>query len=781
MSENILSLNFRENEVLFKVKEIKGGADKVSKSYRSDIEVNIYGADTESVLYEDSEGLIYEPQCSTVSDPFNGDYIIWHKPRSAALYDLLKFFLKNYGPTEFKNGNKKCIIYYHNLEYDWLQLVKQVKDLLTLSKTGIYKANKWRQKNLEEPEENKDYFIGALEDNFIFLRDNALFVGSAPHFTFRIHKTERLFFDITFMDTFSFFKGSLESVAKELKLPLEKQERQKDLGKIDYRLSPDDYWRKIEFEHYAKSDAKITRLAGESIREIHKMAGLLKFRVSSPSFAIQMLFKQLKPFNTVLNGIHHVEIMNSILSTYRGGRTGGITHGKVPDLSVLDFASSYPAAMLSLPSFSPSMKYIKVEDKEALADTEGIIKEIIKNPNCFITLDGEEKDSQYPALIAHNKRTKKLTPIFGKFENIPTTGYEFLCGYKSGSLSITQIREITFLVDTEPDIQKPFADFARLAFKGKQESEKGSILYTMWKLVLNGAYGKLIESRKKVIASVEHEQDLIPYMPQMEQEFHAMFYDEYLRCMRDGLEWEKVYLELYDTVMQNFPREQLKYCAFADINIGGKDFGSYAVPGAASLITGIARARLRALMKCTAALYWDTDSVFIENLQMENLEKQLKKGSEWLPKNVVPLLLGSELGQIDCELLNGTGYLAGTKRYYIVKEWHTDITINKKFKTEFILYKKKIKSAIHGLPSLPKEEIERMITYLATNEGIGEYFAKEKPLKGKEAPNNRLIGAFIAKEKAIRSLYNRDDRLHWDFDTKNNRYNGHVIEWEKFL
>lgn len=764
-----LTLKFRENEVSFTVKEIKGGQDKISKSYRSDIDVNIYGADTESVLYEIDKKKRYEPQCSTISDPIGNDNIIWHKPFGKALNDLIEFFLVNYAEEEMSNGNKKCLFYYHNLEYDWLQLIKEIKDLLTMTKTGIYKANKFRDKDDINHDEDKDYFLGKFKNYYLFLRDRALFVGSAPHFTLRVMKSKNKFFDITFLDTYSFFKGTLENVAKELKLTVQKMERQEDLGKIDYRLIPDTNKRKIEFVKYAKLDSRITQNAGEAIRELHKEAGMKKFRVSSPSFAIQFLYKQLEDNNSIINGVNHEGIMNLILDTYRGGRTGGIAHGKINNVSVLDFASSYPTAMLSIPSFSKTMRYVNITD-EMLEDTAGIIAEIQNNPNCFIRFDGRETDKHYPSIIANNKITKKLTPVYGKFTNIATTGYEFLCGYKSGTLTAHKFNEVVFLIDTKTDVQYPFRDFAYTAYKGKQDSEKGSILYVMWKLVLNGAYGKLIESRKKVKVSVEHEEDLIPYIEGQKQVFSILFYDEYIRAMRDGKNWNEVYLGLYDDILESVDYSELKFMAFGDIEIGGKEFGSYAVPAGASLITGIARARLRALMKCTDALYWDTDSVFIPNLDLKKLPAQLKKGTKWLTDNVVPLQLGENLGDIDIEMLNGTGYLAGTKRYYLSKV--TD-KIDPKTGENIV----KIKKAIHGLPALPKDEIERMIKYLATNVGVGSYHAKAKPLKAKEAPSADLIGAFIEKEKAINSLYKKDDRLDWKYSDSLNMYTGIIREW----
>jgi hypothetical protein len=227
---------------------------------------------------------------------------------------------------------------------------------------------------------------------------------------------------------------------------------------------------------------------------------------------------------------------------------------------------------------------------------------------------------------------------------------------------------------------------------------------------------------------------------------------------------------LYDDILESVDYKDLKFMAFGDIEIGGKEFGSYAVPAGASLITGIARARLRALMKCTDALYWDTDSVFIPNLDLKKLPTQLKKGTKWLTDNVVPLQLGENLGDIDIEMLNGTGYLAGTKRYYLSKATGTyDIKTRKEIF--------KIKKAIHGLPALPKDEIERMIKYLATNVGKGSYHAKAKPLKAKEAPSADLIGAFIEKEKAINSLYKKDDRLEWKYSETLNMYTGIIREW----
>jgi hypothetical protein len=258
-------------------------------------------------------------------------------------------FLKTYFDDLSEHGNHH-FIYFHNLEYDWLQLVKNDPLFLELARIGV------------SPGEDMDLF--RFDGFRIKLKKNALFAGSAPHLKLRIEQgsnKNRKGFTLYIFDTFSFFPSSLAKLAKDLKMSVEKMERQDTLGKVDFRAIPDEDEEKIYFEKYAKIDSRVTQLAGEKIRDLHRAEGMTKIRASAPAYAIASLFHGMTDEQVIRTGVNHQGIMQLILDTYRGGRTGGIHHGRVDNISVLDFHSSYPASMLSLPSFNADMQYIQME------------------------------------------------------------------------------------------------------------------------------------------------------------------------------------------------------------------------------------------------------------------------------------------------------------------------------------------------------------------------------------------------------------------------------------
>jgi DNA polymerase elongation subunit (family B) len=158
-------------------------------------------------------------------------------------------------------------------------------------------------------------------------------------------------------------------------------------------------------------------------------------------------------------------------------------------------------------------------------------------------------------------------------------------------------------------------------------------------------------------------------------------------------------------------------------------------------------------MKCLNALYWDTDSVFIEGtFTDEEINEKLKRCSDWLPSNVVPVIVGDELGMLDCEMKNGKGYLAGTKRYYL-QQFNEDGTPTLDKKGNEI---KKV--ATHGIPALGKDRAGDVIKNLAT--GFNAFYeSKPKPMKAKESKSKDEIGSF--KSKSYEPKFQLDERLEW--------------------
>jgi hypothetical protein len=713
-------LNWRGSEYEFTPRTMDGGQDKESKN--SNIDGLIFGADTESVQLEGR----YEPQCFTLASE-KGTHLKYIPENDFALKSFIEFFLDVYSDDLFTHEVKHSFLYFHNLNYDWLQLIKTNNRLLELARVGV------------SPSEPLPLFVLNCnrEEYTVTIDKNVIFIGSAPQVRLKVTRgnTKRTKQTITIHihDTGSFFPATLASLGENL--GYNKLERQEDLGQIDYRNMEqcDD---KDYFEEYAKIDAEVTRRVAEQIRELHRMAHMTKIRASSPNYAINLLYHGMDEWDSIVSGVHDPHIMQLILDTYRGGRTGGIVHGEVKNISVLDFHSSYPASMLSLPSFNPNMQYIRLDD----LSLETIVPLLEETGNAFLRVSGIETDWKYPSLLT--TINEKLTPIFGAFENIATTGYELLVGIKSGGIQDLVIHECILLLDLDDEPKLPFQDFANSAYIRKNNAAKKSPEYASAKLALNSSYGKLIESRSQSLIGIEHGKDHLPFIEGMETEFANHYYASYLQMIEDEGDYEDWYDETLDEIMKNFPdQEDMPVKRFEELNVSGNIYGRYVVPAAASLITACSRARLTCAMKCLDALYWDTDSVFIHgSYSIEEINLKLERCKDWLPPNVVPVTIGDALGMLDMEMEKGRGYLAGTKRYYL-----TDPEGN-------------IKRATHGIPALQKSECERVIRDLATGSNT-DYMSKARPKRAKESKRQEDIGSF--EQKAYMPNFRLDTRLEW--------------------
>lgn len=732
-----MKIQWRGDEYDFFPRDIQIDHDRPNKN--STIYSPICGADTESVDMGDR----YEPQCFQVSTPW-GDELLYLPERAVGLehfLDFLMMFEDNILLHKHSGAmvNRHLLMYFHNLEYDWLQLVKFHPVLLEMAKIGFGPA---------EP-----YEIMKMNGRKIILQKSALFVGNAPHFTIRIRKNQDTYFDIHFRDTWSYFPTSLEKASKDLKLPVMKKERADDLGRIDYRQFDPKDPKRIEFEDYSLTDAVATRLLAERIRELHDEQDMTKIRVSGPSFAISSLYHQMEQGDILKTGVWDEAIMQLIFDTYRGGRTGGIVHGRVENISVFDFHSSYPASMVSLPSFGEKTEYIPIED----LSPENVLYLINEVPSCFLRIDGIEHDAKYPGLIT--TKEDKLTPVYGEVKNLATTGIELAVAINSGTFELLKVHEMVVVADLEEDVELPFRKFAETAYQRKAEAEKGSAEYLSAKIELNSAYGKLIESRHETMIGARDGACMLPYAPGMEKPFADYYYQKYLDALGQGKSFFDDFDNFMDEVYATFEaiyndergpsdkdfsavwRDDWERIRFGAMSISGRTYGKHVNPAAASLITATSRARLCAVMKALDAIYWDTDSVFVQDYDPATAAEKLKEASGWLPKGVLPLTIGEGLGELDLEIHGATGYLAGTKRYYLTDG-------------------ENVKKAIHGIPALPYEKVEEVIQFLATDpEGAYSYESKTKPLKAKEAGSPERIGKFEAG--LYEPMFQLDERLDW--------------------
>lgn len=769
--ERSMLLDWRGKEYTY-----TSGVVRWNEDTRIDTKMPICGLDTESTrrggtgiarIDEELPDDVYECQCITWSTPSNNG-IRWIAPGEcpilAAVYELSGEFVN------WAHHKHTWFVYVHNLGYDTPQLFKGRPDLMSFARTGAYDNAKLKDK----PKPRKqgryaaEYFIERIRGRDCFLRNRALFTGTAPHFTIRCYRNRKDYTDITFLDSGSFFRGSLGAIAEDLKLPVLKRERQADIGLKDYRLIAEDDPLKLDFTEYAIDDAVIVKGIGQKIVDLHEAAEFTKIRTSSPGFAHSYFTRQLGELSTVVfSGSIRREDMALILESYGGGRTGGYYHGPVRNLNVVDFASSYPASMTSLPTFGPGMKYRRLKGKEL--EWRNVWEWLRDFPCAFLRVDGIESDGKYPSLITLN--AGKLTPVYGAFEGIATTGPEVYCGAMSGTLKITRVVECIICYDTE-EKPSPFKQFAEAAYEQKKNSPKGSVSYILAKLLLNSAYGKWIQSTKPQLLGTDAEEFICSYPAGDEHNYGKFYLEVYATAQANGKDTLEELQEARSEILAGAYDLGLKIESkpLNKMDTTKKEFAPSAIPPAAALVTAISRARLRALIKCTGAVYWDTDSAFIIDKTPEEIEACFALGSKWIAPGLVPLRWGNELGEIDLELTGGIGYLAGTKRY------HLEGTDDKG--------KEKMKQAIHGIVNMysprVKDKVKRryaeaVIRNLATGKD-SRYRTKPSPRKAK-GTRDEHVGRF--ESHSVAPNFKLDERMNWERAEGSLHWIGTMKLWEE--
>lgn len=689
-----------------------------------------------------------EPITYQVSGP-DGEWLGWLAPNETAIESIIDALETRY--HDLLTEHKIIFMWCHNLLFDWGQMVKNRADLMVLLRTGI---------GCDSPIKICDLSGGGSA----WLRKGGLFEGTSPFFEIEIRWTKRNKAIIKWRDTYSYFPASLERLGEMLQLPSLKLARPDELGTVDYRLLPDTDIRKQSFVAYGLRDPLTTKLVAEQIRLLHEQVSIRKIRVSAPSYAIAYLLHTTKRGTEFVTGPDDPAIMQLVVDCYAGGRTGGIHHGPVSNMGVYDFHSSYPASMTTLPSFSPTMEYLPINPKEY---TAADLVELIDTVPCFLRVSGIETDTRYPALIQNINNN--LTPVSGVFRDVPTTGIELATGIKSGTIIDWNISELVVLLETDDNAPRPFRDFAISAYDRKQNSEKASPDYTSAKLVLNSSYGKLIESRSETHIAGDDDGIMVPVDSSEINKWANMYFSDYVAAQLEqpGCDYYERIKNDLEAMADTIPESKLVWMALGMLNLQKLEYGRYAIPAAAALITATSRARLRVAMRGLGALYWDTDSVFVVNMPSDAAER-LAAESLTLPGYAQPVTIGDKLGELGSEIENAHGYLAGVKRYWL---WDGSMTENKKTGK---LEKDNIKSAIHGLAGLPWEQRETALRQLATGAGM-TYESRARPVTPKSAKNADALGRFESRE--YEPEFRLDPRLSWEY--VDGAYYGHVLPWER--
>lgn len=747
-----MKLNYRGNDYTFWGRELLPG--------KPGSITNIINAfDTESVRTTKA----WECQLISYSHP-GGECHKFVDPNEIPLLILFNIiFSINPRTNAPKKEQPVYYVYAHNLEYDWSQLIKNCPALYELTRTG----------QVVKPLTLK---LGGYEIKFV----RGVFQGSSPFLSLEINK-DGTGATLELRDTAGFYKTSLAKLAKTFNIP--DKLTSKDLGQIDFRNVPDTDPDKKLFIDYVERDAYITRMVAEEIRKLHLLFNFNKLKVSGPAFAAAGLVSEVPQDQAIITNKGNKVALQLALDAYRGGRTGGVYHGPVKDMWVYDIHSSYPAAMRSLPSFSTMTEVITRDDKDGPIKHAWAMAMLKEYPCTLLRISGEETDPKYPTLVT-TLPDGKLCPVYGKFENLATTGPEVLAGIMTGGLTNVTFHQVIIYFDRK-GATSPFKNFVDKAYELKANSEKDSPPYTAAKLLLNSGYGKLIESHKGIKARLKENVTVFICEPtelekkskkNIKHEQAQMYYRMYIDALSKGQPPGAVINHYTKSMINAGLFKKGEWVPINDLQLNDHEFGFYVTPPAAALVTGIARARLYLGIKYCQALYWDTDSIFTPKhpKEVERILAAIPAGA--LPAGVIPVTFGPGLGEYGIDLPAANGYLSGVKRYHLTHKKYNWPTNDAPQPQEPVT--EKVKMAIHGMPNMPKEKSLLAIKALATG---ADFSYKEKPSPiGVKSASLDMAGVFLNEEELsqVESKFFLDMRLKWEGDGP---WSGEVIPYLEIM
>lgn len=172
---------------------------------------------------------------------------------------------------------------------------------------------------------------------------------------------------------------------------------------------------------------------------------------------------------------------------YYGGRSFAIRPGVHEGLQVIDLVSAYAAALAGLPDpVTVAMEAVKPSrdfDVRAWRGLYGVLE-----------VDGESTDDAAPPFRVHED--ERLRYIAGKFERECLTIPEIVIGVLRGALRIDRIRGGVVMRRSKHNDRSYYLAGIREFFQLKESNTKGTPLYSVGKLLLNGGYGKLYECNR---------------------------------------------------------------------------------------------------------------------------------------------------------------------------------------------------------------------------------------------------------------------------------------------
>lgn len=274
-------------------------------------------------------------------------------------------------------------------------------------------------------------------------------------------------------DSWSFTQASLERSLKMMGIDARKLKKPKNLGKIDYRkLAPDDPER-LEFEEYGIVDAVSEYKLGCRIIDYHREYKV-RPSISLPQFAARVFRHHFfKPDETI--PFPPQGVVEAAELSYHGGKNWADDDCPkvVEDAYEVDISSAYPYAMKQIPQM------IRGDYARAREYEEGI-------PGVY-KISGRDR-GRYPLIFDHD-----FKPIRGVFEDVWVTSYELDRAVAYGNVDF-KVRDGWVWVPDPKYKHNPLVEYVDHFYKLKEQTPKDDPNYYFYKIMLNGLYGKFLQT-----------------------------------------------------------------------------------------------------------------------------------------------------------------------------------------------------------------------------------------------------------------------------------------------
>lgn len=522
------------------------------------------------------------------------------------------------------------LLTFYNLEYDVQRLFNPNSKFFDLARINVEGSK-------------------CIVDGYEIENVHMVLSGSAPHFTIILRKNGRIL-KVFAIDLWGYLKNGLGVSAQALgiveKLPVDKEYFHIPLEQLTSEQLE-------ELRTYAKRDAFITRKLYLTLLDflIHFSPNVITKKgilpPSAPAASARIAFGNMETDTLHQAPKRAVEIA---LGAYNGGLVFSRVRGRVENILVGDRNSAYPTMMTLLPNPEKVTYVHKLSPK--IVDLVGKVG--------FCVADFEIQSTDIPFITSYDG-SMRSNHSPGKYHNQPISIYEIAAGYLVGTITKIKIKEAIYLGYDELAIGTGFLhDFIRHMHRVKNENEKGSALYLLAKLLMNALYGKLIEMRnpENMILPAHLRHMRVPVMWALHLETTEGFKERVVASLINGGEG-------FDEILEEYPfRRKESGVLLADLlSVSTLSAGTYFLPFYASLITAGQRAWMSVYTYYTKAYLADTDSAF-SPLSESDFIAALQKADEITTKiGVGRCRIGKELGDIDIELKEGVGYIAGIKQY----------------------------------------------------------------------------------------------------------------------